>query len=260
MARTLEGKSALVTGGGGGFGKASAKLLARDGAAVTLTGRTLATLEKARDWLIGEVPDAKVAIIAGDAANEADVKAAIAKTIEHGGAIDIVVGVVGGGSGRGMIPEWSLDKLMGDYLVNVGSAFLVIQHATPLMKPGSSVVFISSTAAKMSFVGLSSYCAAKAGLDHFMRTAANELGAKGIRVNSVRPGLTHTDGLDAAFARPGYVDAFLPLIPLGRTGVPNDIAEAVRFLAGPEAAWLTGQTFAVDGGQETRMNPLPAAS
>ena len=257
MGKILEGKSALVTGGGGGFGKASARLLVRDGASVVLTGRTLATLEKSREKLLGEFPDGKIAIIAGDATKEADVKAAIAKTVEHGGGLDIVVAVVGGGSGRGMIDEWSLDKLMGDYLANVGSAFLMTQNAVPLMKEGSSIVFISSTAATMSFVGLSSYCAAKAGLDHFMRTAANEYGKKGIRFNSVRPGLTKTDGMEAAFERPGYTDVFMPLIPLGRTGVPNDIAEAVRFLAGPEAAWLTGQTFAVDGGQETRMNPLP---
>ena len=76
MGKILEGKSALVTGGGGGFGKASARLLVRDGASVVLTGRTLATLEKAREKLLGEFPDGKIAIIAGDATKEADVKAA----------------------------------------------------------------------------------------------------------------------------------------------------------------------------------------
>ena len=257
MARTLEGKSALVTGGGGGFGKAIARLLARDGAAVTLSGRKQDTLEKARDWLLSEVPDAKLSLIAGDATKEDDVKAAIARAVEHGGGIDIVVPTVGGGTGYGPISKVSVEAFVGDYMINVGSAFMMVKHAVPLMKPGSSFVFISSTAAAMSFVNLTSYCASKAGIDHFMRTAANELGPKGIRLNCVRPGLTHTDGMDAAFQRPGYTDSFLPTIPLGRTGIPNDIAEAVRFLAGPEAAWLTGQSFAVDGGNEMRMAPLP---
>jgi NAD(P)-dependent dehydrogenase (short-subunit alcohol dehydrogenase family) len=148
---------------------------------------------------------------------------------------------------------------MQDYLVNVGSALLVTQKATPLRTPGSSIVFISSTAAKLSFVRLSSYCASKAALDQYMRTAANEYGARGIRLNCVRPGLSRTDGMEAAFARPGYADQFLPLIPLGRVGESNDIAEAVRYLAGPEAAWVTGQSFAVDGGNELRMAPLPQA-
>lgn len=258
MARTLEGKSAIVTGGGGGFGKAVSKLLARDGAAVTLMGRNVERLTNARDWLVGEVPDARIALVTGDASSEEDVKAAIAKVIEHGGGIDIAVPTVGGGAGYGLIEAVSLDAFLQDYLVNTGSAFLMVRECVPHMKVGSSFVFISSTAAKLAFVRLASYCAAKAGLEQFMRAAANELGSKGIRLNCVRPGLTHTDGLDVAFARPGYAESFLPLIPLGRTGIPNDIAEAVRYLAGPESAWLTGQSFAVDGGNELRMAPLPA--
>jgi NAD(P)-dependent dehydrogenase (short-subunit alcohol dehydrogenase family) len=258
MTKLLEGKSAIVTGGGGGFGKAVARLLARDGAAVTLMGRSEARLERARDGLVAELPDARIALVAGDASRETDVKAAVARTIEHGGGIDIVVPTVGGGAGYGPIETVGLEAFLNDYLVNTGSAFLIVREAVPHMTAGGSFVFISSTAAKLAFVHLASYCAAKAGLEQFMRTAANEYGARGIRFNCVRPGLTHTDGLDAAFARPGYAERFLPYIPLGRTGVPNDVAEAVRYLAGPESAWLTGQSFAVDGGNELRMAPLPA--
>ena len=255
--RVLEGKSALITGGGGGFGKACAKLLARDGAAVTLMGRNAQTLDKAQEWLTSEVPDAHIALIAGDASDEADVKAAVRKTVEHGGGIDIAVPTVGGGSGYGDIVSVGLQAFMHDYLVNVGSAFLLVREAVPLMKPGSSFVFISSTAAELAFVNLASYCASKAALDQFMRVAANEYGSRNIRFNCVRPGLTHTDGMDAAFQMPEYIKTFLPFIPLGVTGMPNDIAEAVRFLAGPESAWLTGQSFAVDGGNELRMAPMP---
>lgn len=259
VARILEGKSAIVTGGGGGFGKAVSRLLARDGAAVTLMGRNQDTLDRARDWLLGEVPDARIALVAGDASSEADVQAVAAKAIEHGGGIHIAVPTVGGGAGYGEIEKVSLDAFMGDYLANTGSAFLMVRACVPHMKPGASFVFISSTAARLAFARLASYCAAKAGLEQFMRAAANEYGPKGIRFNCVRPGLTHTDGLDAAFARPGYVEGFLPYIPLGRTGLPNDIAEAVRYLAGPESAWVTGQSFAADGGNELRMAPLPTS-
>jgi len=257
MTGILAGKSAIITGGGGGFGKAIARLLARDGAAVTLMGRSRARLEQAQDWVQAEVPDARVALAAGDAAKAADVKAAIAQAIEHGGGLDIAVPTVGGGGGYGSIEAVSLDVFMQDYLVNTGSAFLMLHEALPHMKPGSSFVFISSTAATLPFVHLASYCAAKAGLEQLMRVAANEYGKKGIRFNCVRPGLSHTDGMDALFAMPGYVDSFLPYVPLNRTGVPNDVAEAVRYLAGPESAWVTGQSFAVDGGNELRMAPLP---
>jgi NAD(P)-dependent dehydrogenase (short-subunit alcohol dehydrogenase family) len=255
MSDRLDGKSALVTGGGGGFGKACAVLLASDGAAVTLMGRNGDKLTAARELILADVPGAKIAILAGDATDEEAVKAAVAATIANGGGIDIVVATVGGGGGYGPVIERDLAGFMNDLKVNVGAAFLVVRHAAPEMRIGGAFVFISSTAAEMAFTGLSSYCAGKAGLDHFMRVAANELGTRGIRLNSIRPGLTHTDGMEALFQLPGYVDAFKPLIPLGRTGVPNDIAEAVRFLAGPQASWITGQSFAVDGGNELRGAP-----
>jgi NAD(P)-dependent dehydrogenase (short-subunit alcohol dehydrogenase family) len=253
----LDGKTALVTGGGGGFGRAAALLLARDGAAVMLMGRNQDKLDRAREILLAEVSGAVIGTVAGDATDDADVARAVAASVALGGSIDIVVGVVGGAQGIGSVLGRQVDDYVNDYRLNVGASFLTIRHAAPLMDKGSSFVFISSSAATMPFIGLSSYCSAKAALEMFMRVAANELGAKNIRVNCVRPGLTHTDGMDAAFQNPGYNDAFLPLIPLGRTGVPNDVAEAVRFLAGPEAAWLTGQSFAVDGGNELRMAPLP---
>lgn len=252
--------SVLVTGGGGGFGKASARLLVRDGAAVTLMGRTPEKLESARAGLLGEFPGAEVTCYAGDASDENDVAGALHAARGGGRRLQGVVCVVGGGAGYGSIGSIDYASFLDDYRTNAGSAFLATQLALPLFEGGGSIVMISSTAAKLTFPALSSYCAAKAGLEQFMRAAADELGAKGVRVNCVRPGLTHTDGLEAAFERPGYVDGFLPHIPLGRTGVPNDVAEAVRYLVGPESAWVTGQSFAVDGGNELRMAPHGAGA
>jgi len=151
--------------------------------------------------------------------------------------------------------EQDLATFMADMQLNVGSAFAAVRHGAPLMREGGAFVFISSTAAVLSFQGLSGYCAGKAALDHFVRVAADELGPRGIRLNCVRPGLTHTDGMDPFFANPAYVESFKPLIPLGRTGVPADIAAAVRFLAGPESSWITGQSLAADGGNELRGAP-----
>jgi NAD(P)-dependent dehydrogenase (short-subunit alcohol dehydrogenase family) len=251
----LSGKSALITGGGGGFGKACALRLAQDGAAITLMGRTESKLAACRDLVLKSYPEAQMALCPGDGTDERDVKAAVQATIANGGGLDIVVATVGGGSGYGSVLESSYESFMGDLKMNVGSAYLTVRHGGPEMPNGGAFVFISSTAAKLAFLNLGSYCAGKAALDHFMRAAANELGGRNIRLNAVRPGLTHTDGMDALFNLPGYVDGFKPMIPLARTGVPNDVAEAVRFLAGPESAWITGQSFAVDGGNELRGPP-----
>jgi NAD(P)-dependent dehydrogenase (short-subunit alcohol dehydrogenase family) len=251
----LDNKSALVTGGGGGFGKACATLLARDGAAVTLMGRNAQTLAAARDVILAQVPDARIALFAGDATDEEAVASAVEATVAHGGGIDMVVATVGGGSSYGSVLDLKLEGFMSELKLNVGASFLTVRHAAPRMRDGGSFVFISSTAAALSFLHLAGYCAGKAALDHFMRAAANELGARGIRLNAVRPGLTETDGMAGFFQSKEYINAFLPLIPLGRTGEPLDIANAVRFLAGPESSWITGQSFAIDGGNELRGAP-----
>jgi NAD(P)-dependent dehydrogenase (short-subunit alcohol dehydrogenase family) len=147
------------------------------------------------------------------------------------------------------------DEFMAAVSYNVRPPFLAIRECVPFMKNGGSFVFISSTAAEIVFDGMAGYCAGKAALDHLVRTAAHELGVQGFRFNAVRPGLTRTPPTTALFANEALVQRFLERIPMGRTGEPEEIAEAVRFLAGPEASWTTGQSFAVDGGNELRGAP-----
>ncbi|EHJ61743.1 SDR family NAD(P)-dependent oxidoreductase [Novosphingobium pentaromativorans] len=250
----LSGRAFLVTGGAGGFGKASAHLLVRDGAAVVLMGRTHEKLQLARNSLRAACPGAAVVCHVGDASRKDDVAAAY-RTVAELGSVGGAVLVVGGASGFGPVGAIDADAFVNDYRLNVGSALVGVQEGLVHMGNGGSIVCISSTAAKLTFPNLASYCAAKAGLEQFVRAAADELGPRGVRVNCVRPGLTRTDGLEAAFARPGYVEGFLPQIPLGRTGIPDEVAQAVRYLAGPESQWVTGQSFAVDGGNELRMAP-----
>jgi NAD(P)-dependent dehydrogenase (short-subunit alcohol dehydrogenase family) len=255
--RALSGCTALVTGGGGGFGKHCALLLARDGARVTLLGRTRGTLERARDWLLSAVPGATVAIRAGDASSEDDVDAA-ASFAALDGVLDVVVGTVGGAATSGPAGESQYAAFLSDLAVNVGTAYLAVRCAAPLMTRGGSFVFISSTAAVLSFRGLAGYCTGKAALDHFVRVAADDLAGRQIRLNCVRPGLTRTDGMVARW-HPDFVSSFDGLIPLERTGLAEDVAHAVRYLAGPESSWVTGQSFAVDGGNELRGAPrLPS--
>jgi NAD(P)-dependent dehydrogenase (short-subunit alcohol dehydrogenase family) len=244
--------SALVTGGGGAIGSGSALALVRDGAAVMLMGRTEATLQAAQQRLRDAVgPDAVIEYVVGDSTSGIDMARATKAAHSLSDGLRICVAVVGGGNGT-MAPLLLLDErmLLNVYNVNVVSAHLAMKYSTPLMveNGGGSIVCISSTAAKSTSPFLSSYVAAKAGLEAFIRVAAVELGPLGIRVNAVRPGNVVTRPRSEAENARGA--QFAQRLPLQRIGVPVDIAGGVRYLAGPESAWVTGQSFAIDGGSE----------
>ena len=114
---------------------------------------------------------------------------------------------------------------------------------------------ISSTASILSSPYLAAYCAGKAAVDQMVRVAADELGARKVRVNSVRPGLTRTGATGGMFEMEPVLDRFLTEQPLARGGEPEDIGRGVRFLAGPESSWVTGQCITVDGGHTLRRFP-----
>jgi NAD(P)-dependent dehydrogenase (short-subunit alcohol dehydrogenase family) len=253
--RPLAGKTAIVTGGNGGIGAASAKILLEAGAAVLIMARRLDALEQTRAALLDAVPEGKVAIFAGDGMVQADVEAALAAAYAIQGRLDIVVATVGGGNGFRPLLMLDADTFRAQFDRNIVSAFLAIRYGAPLMERGGSIVCISSNAATMPFNGLAAYHTVKGALENLVRAAAEELGAAGIRVNAVRPGLTRNGRVSYLFDEPSIFNRFLAEFPLGRSGAPADIAGAVRYLAGPESSWVTGQSFAVDGGQELRRNP-----
>jgi NAD(P)-dependent dehydrogenase (short-subunit alcohol dehydrogenase family) len=257
MSQTLTGKSALVTGGAGGFGLSSATLLARDGAAVTLMGRSADSLAAAKAKLEQAYPQARVTTYAGDANKVEDVQAAMDLAASGEARFEIVVSTVGAGMARPILKS-TADQFMEAVSYNLRPAFIAIKEGASRIPSGGAFVFISSTAAVIPFDGMAGYCAGKAGLDHLVRTAAHELGSYGHRFNAVRPGLTRTPPTTGLFANAALVERFLERIPLGRTGEPEEIAEAVRFLAGPESSWTTGQSFAIDGGNELRGAPRMA--
>ena len=253
--KPLAGRTAIVTGANGGIGTASAQLLLRDGATVVILARRKDVLEETKAELLAAVPEGRVEIFVGDGMVEADIEAAFAMAHAFQGRLDIVVATVGGGNGFKPMLMLNAETFRAQFDRNVISAFLAIRYGAPLMQPGGSIVCISSTAATLPFNGLAAYHTAKGALENLVRAAAEELGSAGIRVNAVRPGLTRSKRVSYLFEEGPILDKFLDEFPLRRAGEPIDIGQAVRYLAGPESAWVTGQSFAVDGGQELRRNP-----
>jgi NAD(P)-dependent dehydrogenase (short-subunit alcohol dehydrogenase family) len=249
--RALEGQHALVIGGGSGIGFESARVLGLDGATVTLAGRTVAKLERAAATLADEGVTARIAEC--DATDGTAVDAAVTTAADADGGLDIAVTVPGGG-GIGPVLLFDDHEFMAQVGRNLTPVFHVIKYAgrAMLRRGAGSIVIISSTAAVFSTRYLGSYAAGKAAGDQLVKVAADELGPHGIRVNSVQPGMTDTPTTERALAMAGMRDAFLAGQPIARTGSVADIAAAVRYFAGPESSWVTGQTLAVDGGHTLR--------
>jgi NAD(P)-dependent dehydrogenase (short-subunit alcohol dehydrogenase family) len=247
----LKGQTAVVTGASSGIGLESARILAQDGAAVLLMGRREDALRQARDDILASAPEARLEIHAGDAADEAAVKAALKRAYAIAGRLDILVPAVGGDDNYYPFLMETKAHFQSVLDRNLISAFLIMRYGAPLMRPhGGSIVCISTTTVTQQTTGLAAYVAAKAGLERLVKLVALELGGAKIRVNSVRPGLTRSAATEFMFAVPETEARFAAMTPLGRVGEPEDLAKAVRFFAGPESAWITGQNIACDGGQE----------
>ncbi|MFB4313202.1 SDR family oxidoreductase [Actinomadura sp. 21ATH] len=246
---TLEGTSALVTGGGSGIGLACARRLAADGAAVTICGRTAERLEAAAKeigcgWAVADVTD------------EEQIAAAL-RTAAGAGPLRAVVHSAGGTSSIGPVPQLDTAAWRDTMDLNATGTMLTLKHAVRHMSRtgGGAFVAISSIASSNTHRWFGAYGVSKAAVDHLVKLAADELGGIGIRVNGIRPGLVRTE-LVAGFTEPGPVlDDYLACMPLERVGEPEDIAEAARFLVGPESSWITGQVINVDGGHHLRRGP-----
>ncbi|HJW69943.1 MAG TPA: SDR family oxidoreductase, partial [Candidatus Binatia bacterium] len=202
-----------------------------------------------------DVPQgAAVRVAACDVTDEAAVAAAV-QVAAVSGRLDIAIANAGGGA-AGPIVGMSLDEWRYAIDVNLAGTFLTIKHSARAMTAcGGAIVAMSSIAGVLTHRFMSAYCASKAGVEMLVRCAADELGGLGIRVNAVRPGLVPTD-LAAPLAADDVVVAdYLDQMPLGRLGTTDDIASAVRWLAGPESSWVTGQCLAIDGGHTLRRGP-----
>jgi NAD(P)-dependent dehydrogenase (short-subunit alcohol dehydrogenase family) len=190
-----------------------------------------------------------------DATLRDDVRAAVAFASD-GEGLDSAVAVPGGG-GYSPVLAYDDDGFMADIDTNLRPAFLVLKYAglDMVRSGGGSIVAVSSTAAVMSSPYLAAYCAAKAAVDQLVRVAADELGRHGVRVNAIRPGLTATDATEGMVGQQVLMARFLAEQPLARRGEASDQGQLVRFLAGPESAWMTGQSITLDGGHTLRRFP-----
>jgi NAD(P)-dependent dehydrogenase (short-subunit alcohol dehydrogenase family) len=248
--RPLSGMRALIVGGSSGIGLATAQLLARDGATVTLAARDTDRLAAAKATF---EPGDRVFTCGADAMSTSDTQRAV-EVASEGERLDIAVTVPGGGSMKPVL-SFEPDEFSAEVDRNVRPVFLLLKYAGGAMTAGGSVVAVSSTAAAFSTRYLASYSTGKAAMDQLVKVAADELGERGIRVNSVRPGLTRTAGTAGMFSNENILGRFLAGQPIGRHGEPPDIAAAIRYLAGPESSWVTGQHLTVDGGHTLRSFP-----
>lgn len=248
----FEGKRVLVTGAARGIGRAICEAFAADGAAVLATDVNLAELELLQQDTIakrgGSIVTARLDVTDEDS---------IARLVEKQGAdFDIFVHVAGGVLGQKRQPVENVPAADWDsiYDVNVRGAFMVARAVVPAMKASGAgkMVFISSGAGLgVSLTGIQAYASAKAALISLARQLAHELGPFGINVNAVAPGFLRTspdyERQWASYGEEGQ-QAMLEQIPLRRIGLPDDISNAVLFLASPFASWITGQTLSVSGG------------
>ncbi|MDH3686602.1 MAG: SDR family oxidoreductase [Myxococcales bacterium] len=254
----LEGMSALVTGGGSGIGLGCAARLARDGAYVTICGRTEEKLQAgAAEIEATAAAGASVTTVACDVTDEEQVRAAVEKAAERTGRLDAVVASAGGTEWMGPINQAPLDAWQRVLSLNIDGTFLTLKYASRLMvkQGGGSFVGVSSIAGGRTHRWFGAYGVGKAGIEATCLLAADELGASGVRVNVVRPGLVRT-GLTGLLTEGGPVtEDYLAQMPVSRVGHVDDVAGLCRYLVGPESTWLTGQVIGIDGGHSLRRGP-----
>jgi len=241
----LTGKVALVTGGSKGIGKAVARGLIEEGAKVAICARTQGELDAAAADLAK--PRGEVFAVAGDLTREADVKKIVEASVGRFGRIDILVNNAGITRDQLMLrmkrDDW--DQVVA---TNLTSAFSCVQAVLkPMVKQRSGrIISISSVVGQMGNAGQANYAASKAGLIGFSKALAREVASRNITVNVVTPGLVETD-MTKAITDKAQAD-WASAIPLGRLGTKAEVAAAVCFLASDEAAYITGQVLAVNGG------------
>lgn len=246
----LRSRVALVTGASKGIGAAIAKELAGAGAAVVVN---YCADQAGADVVVKEITDAdgRAVAIQGDVSKSEDVRRLLAEVAEAFGSLDIVVNNAGVYQPM-KLEEFSEDEFHREFDTNVLGPLAVIRESLDFFGPdGGSIVNIGSGASQMCPPGYSIYAASKSALDAITRVLAKELAPRGIRVNSVNPGATLSEGTKSAGlygAGSEFERQLVAMTPLGRIGTPADIAKVVAFLASDDSGWLTGEVILASGG------------
>ncbi len=249
MSGRLEGKVAIVVGGGTGFGQATVRRFSEEGATVVVAGRRLEVAEEVADTYGGTAARC-------DVTDDESVQALVATTLERHGDVDIAISYAGFTepiSIRDLTPE-----LMAPMIdVQFNGAMYFIRHCANAMAAhgGGSLINISSTTAQRPTTRHIAYAAAKAGIEYATQVAALDYGPDQVRVNCIAPHLIETEMTSEIFAMKLPVEAVRLQTPLGRMGTPDDIANCALFLASDEANYISGQTIVVDGANSTQKLP-----
>lgn len=246
----FSGRSAVVTGGGSGIGRESALALAQRGCFVTVLGRTESTLKEAVDDI--EARGGRGAYAQCDVSDEASVQRAIEfAVVSGGGVLDFCINSAGVSGGDNLKPVADYDTADFDRMIAIDlrGTFLIMKYAIPSMlaSPCASIVNVSSGAGIVGVPGFAGYTAAKHGVMGLTKTAAIDYGRQGIRVNALVVGLVETP-LVAQGRSPEIMAARIAAHPIGRIGMPSEIADAVIWLCSEKSSFVTGGAIPVDGG------------
>jgi len=246
----LANKVALITGGAGSIGLATARAFVAEGARVMLVDLAETDVNSAA----ASLGDEAAVAMSADVTNSDEVERAVTATVERFGGLDVAFANAGVFGTVAPVAEYPVDVFERVMAVNVIGSFLVAKHALAVMRSGGSLIINSSVVGLTSDRGISAYATSKHAVVGLMRTAAKEMAPSGIRVNSIHPGPTdnafqHAIEVEAVGAsEEESAKAFDSMIPLARHATPNEIAQAVVFLASDESTFMTGATLAVDGG------------
>ena len=249
--RRLEGKVALITGGGGAIGRATAQRFGAEGARVVVADRDVGRAEDVASGLRERGVEAVGKAV--DVAADESVAAMVAQAVAAFGRIDILftcAGVLVSGS----VTETSLADWERTLAVNLTGPFLASRHVIPVMlaNGGGSIIHMSSTAGVVGETSIAAYCASKGGVVMLARQMALDYARQGIRVNLVCPGWIDTPFNDPAIEAAGGSAALMPyvdqMVPIGRQGTADEVADVVAFLASDDARLMTGSIITIDGG------------